>query len=145
MSSRIQHVKYIKASKDALWAALIDPLETRKYFLQHGQIESDFQPGASLKYVSEDSGEPTTLASGDVVRAQPGRELTYTFAFADTDDAPSQVSWKIDSFGQNYVKLTLTHQKLEDGSETHKRMKNSRSLLLCRLQTLLESGAHGWQ
>lgn len=128
-----------------MWAALTEPNETRKYFFERGQIDSAFETGASLRYVNADSPEQQTLVHGQIVRARPGHELTYTFSLSAPGEKPSQVSWQIDGFGHNYVKLTLTHQGFDSDSPTYQKMKNTWSSLLCRLQTLLENGGHGWQ
>ena len=143
---RIEHVKYIRATTDAVWRALTDARETRKYFFDQAQITSDFTAGSGVRYTrGDDPATQAVVVQGEILSAEPGRRLQHTFALPDIDEPPSQVCWDISPFGRTHVKLALIHQGFAGESRTYQRMKNTWAGVLTRLQTLLENGGHGWQ
>jgi uncharacterized protein YndB with AHSA1/START domain len=141
--SPLEHVKYIRASKDDVWEALTNPQRTRKYYLDHGAVQSDFVPGSPILYQPLEDGP--SVVTGEVIEAERGRRLSHSFHLRGSGDPPSRVTWDIAGFGNQFVKLTLTHHGFEAETETYRTMKTSWANLLCRLQTLLENGGHGWQ
>jgi len=131
------YVTYIATSPEKLWNALIDPEATRKYW-QHENL-SDWKPGS--KWEHRRSGKERTLKLvGKVVESSPPRRLVLTWAFpADEarEERHSRVTFEIEPIG-NVVRLTVTHDRLEPGSEMLERITAGWPKVLSSLKSLME-------
>jgi uncharacterized protein YndB with AHSA1/START domain/DNA-binding transcriptional ArsR family regulator len=130
---------YIRASAQAVWNAIIDPEQTKKYF--HGTaFTSSLEPGTPWTCVAADG---STVLQGQVVEADPGRRLVLTFAMLvnpeTAADRPSRVTWDIESMGET-TKLTLTHDDFNAVTPTYTSVRFGWNPILSGLKTLLETG-----
>jgi uncharacterized protein YndB with AHSA1/START domain len=133
------YVTYISAPPEKIWKALIDPETTAKYW-QNVNI-SDWKAGARWEHRSPDrKGE--ALIVGKVVEFSPPRRLVMTWAFP-TDEAreekDSRVTFDLEPTG-TVVRLTVTHDRLEPGSEMLKEITDGWPKVLSSLKSLMEMG-----
>jgi uncharacterized protein YndB with AHSA1/START domain len=133
------YVTYISTSPKNLWNALIDPKVTAKYW-QHENV-SDWQPGSKWEHRSADK-ERTLRLVGKVVEVSPPRRLVLTWAFpADEarEEKQSRVTFEIEPIG-DVVCLTVTHDRLEPGSEMLEGITEGWPKVLSSLKSLMEVG-----
>jgi uncharacterized protein YndB with AHSA1/START domain len=133
------YVTYISTSPEKLWNALLDPQVTAQYW-QHENV-SDWKPGS--KWEHRASGKDRTLKLvGRVVESSPPRRLVLTWA-SPADEAReerhSRVTFEIEPIG-DIVRLTVTHDRLEPGSEMLEAIKRGWPKVLSSLKSLLEVG-----
>ena len=136
---RFQYVTYIAATPDRVYAALIDPRVTREYW-QHENI-SDWKPGSRWEHRSSDQERVLRLV-GKVVETQPPRHLVLTWAFpADeaNEQKHSRVSFDIEPY-RDVSRLTVTHDRLEPGSDMLRGITEGWPKVLASLKSLLEVG-----
>ncbi len=137
--SKFVYVTYISTSPEKLWKALIDPKTTAKYW-QHVNI-SDWKPGSKWEHRSSDK-KGTLALVGKVVEFSPPRRLVLTWAFpADEarEEKHTRVTIEIDPIG-DVVRLTVTHDHLEPGSEMLQGIAEGWPKVLSSLKSLLEVG-----
>ncbi len=133
------YVTYISTSPEKLWNALIDAKMTKKYW-QHENV-SDWKPGSRWEHRRSDK-ERTLKLVGKVIESSPPRRLVLTWAFpADetSEDKQSRVTFEIEPVG-DVVRLTVTHDRLEPGSEMLQRITMGWPKVLSSLKSLLEGG-----
>jgi len=133
------YVTYISTSPEKLWNALIDPKVTEKYW-QHENV-SDWQPGSKWEHRSADK-ERTLRLVGKVVEVSPPRRLVLTWAFpADEarEEKHSRVTFEIEPIG-DVVRLTVTHDRLEPGSEMLEGITEGWPKVLSSMKSLMEMG-----
>jgi uncharacterized protein YndB with AHSA1/START domain len=132
-------VTYIATSPEKVWRALIDADMTAKYW-QHVNV-SDWQPGS--KWEHRDTGKDGKLQLvGRVIESAPPRRLVLTWAFpADEarEEKHTRVTFEIEPLGE-VVRLTVTHDRLERGSEMLKGITAGWPKVLSSLKSLLEVG-----
>ncbi len=133
------YVIYISTSPEKLWNALIDPKMTRKYW-QHENV-SDWKPGSKWEHRSSDK-ERTLKLVGKVVESSPPPRLLLTWAFpADEahEEKHSRVTFEIEPIG-DVVRLTVTHDHLEPGSEMLRGITEGWPKVVSSLKSLMEVG-----
>lgn len=133
------HVSYIATTPERLWAALTQGELTRAYWYDR-RIESEWAPGAPVRFYDGDSGVVTD--TGEVLECDPPRRLVYTFRPELGDEAEamgfSRVSFTLEPH-EGQVKLTLVHDRLPD-EETADGFREGWSPILSSLKTFLETG-----
>jgi len=133
------YVTYISTSPKKLWNALIDSEMTRKYW-QH-ENASDWKPGSKWAHLRFDK-ERTPDIVGKVVESSPPKRLVLTWAFP-ADEARalkhSRVTIEIEPY-RKVVRLTVTHDRLEPGSEMLEGIMEGWPKVLSSLKTLMETG-----
>ncbi len=137
--SQFIYVMYISTSPEKLWNALIDAKMIAKYW-QHENV-SDWKPGSKWEHRSSDK-ERTLKLVGKVIESSPSRRLDLTWAFpADEARAEkhSRVTFEIEPIG-DVVRLTVTHDRLEPGSEMLRGITEGWPKVLSSLKSLLEVG-----
>ncbi len=127
---------YIKATPDAVWAALTRPEFTGKFWWGR-RCESDWRQGSSLTLRAPD-GEPDF--TGEVLESDPPRRLVYTFDVRKIDEPPSRVTYEIEAVGDS-VCLTVTHDRFPADSMVRAGIAKGWPGILSGLKTLLETGA----
>lgn len=136
---RFVYVMYISTTPDKLWNALLDSKMTAKYW-QHDNV-SDWKPGSRWEHRSSDK-ERTLKLVGKVIESTPPRRLVLTWAFP-ADEAHekkhSRVTFEIEPIG-DIVRLTVTHDNLEPGSEMLEGIMKGWPKVLSSLKSLLETG-----
>jgi len=133
------YVVYISTTPEKLWNALIDPEMTAKYW-QHENV-SDWKPGSKWEHRGCDTKRTLKLV-GKVIESSPPRRLVITWA-NPADEASegkhSRVTFEIEPIG-DVVRLTVTHDQLEPGSEMHQGIMKGWPKVLSSLKSLLETG-----
>ena len=131
------YVLYIRTSVDKLWDAITNPETTLKYF-HNTEVQSDWQAGSPINYMMEKDGEKTSVVTGEIVEIEPKKRLVHTFGFPSMPDAPSLVTYDIESQG-DVAKLTVTHE-FEAEDETFKGTSQGWPHIFSAMKTLLETG-----
>jgi uncharacterized protein YndB with AHSA1/START domain len=133
------YVTYISTSPEKAWNALIDSKMTVKYW-QHVNV-SDWNPGSTWEHRRSNPEGHLDLV-GKVVESSPPRRLVLTWAFpADEgrEEKYSRVTFEIEPF-RDVVRLTVTHERLEPGSEMLQGITEGWPMVLSSLKSLLEVG-----
>ena len=133
------YVIYIATTVEKLWNALIDAKMTEQYW-QHENI-SDWKPGSSWE--PRESGKERTLKLvGKVVESTPPRRLVLTWADPSDErleERHSRVTFDLEPM-RGVVRLTVTHDRLEPGSDMFEGITAGWPKVLSSLKSLLESG-----
>ncbi|HJZ73532.1 MAG TPA: SRPBCC family protein [Vicinamibacterales bacterium] len=130
---------YIAASAETVWKALLDGEFTRQYW-GHENV-SDWTPGASWEHRRTD-GARTASILGEVIEARAPRRLVITWADPANrahKDRHSRVTFDIEPLS-GMVRLTVTHDELEPGSDMERAITQGWPRVLSSLKTLLETG-----
>jgi uncharacterized protein YndB with AHSA1/START domain len=139
--TRHQYRIYINAPIEQVWAALIDPHFTRRYF--HGTaFDSPPQVGQDYRTSMED-GSPAKEGTIEVLD-QPHRlvmteRVLYDVAMAA--ELPSRVEWTLTEAGNGVTQVDLIHGDLARSPLTWAHVKDGWVWILNGLKTLLETGA----
>ncbi|MFJ6249953.1 MULTISPECIES: SRPBCC family protein [unclassified Streptomyces] len=151
-SDTFVYTTYIRTTPDELWKALTEPELTRRYW--GVAFETDWTPGAPM--VWEEGGRRTADPEQVVLRAEPGRLLSYTWhtftpAWADAvglghdvyerlaTGPRSRVTFEIEPSGDT-VRLTVTHGGLAPDGPMEKLIGEGWPALVSSLKSLLETG-----
>ena len=132
------YVTYIRATPERVFQALTDGRVTREYW-GHDNV-SDWKPGSAWKHQDAASGAVRIL--GEVLEARPPHRLVISWAFpAEAANAAkrSRVAFDIEPIA-DMVKLTVTHDELETGSEMDGAIREGWPRVLASLKTFLETG-----
>ncbi len=133
------YVVYIKTTPRKLWKALIDARMTRKYW-QHENI-SDWKPGSRWEHRESNKARDLKLV-GKVIESSPPRRLVLTWADPSDEsreEKHSRVTFDLKPM-HGVVRLTVTHDLLEPGSEMLRGITEGWPKVLSSLKSLLESG-----
>jgi uncharacterized protein YndB with AHSA1/START domain len=129
---------FIKASPERIWAAIVTPDLTKRYF--HGSL-IEITPARRL------SRGPDGTIRGDtkVLEFDPPRRLVHEWqALYDPEmaaEAISRVTWEIEPHEDGYCQLTLTHDRLEGAPRTAALVFGPGWMfVLSGLKTVLETG-----
>lgn len=134
------YVTYIATSPERVWNALIDADMTTKYW-QNINV-SDWRPGSKWEHRGTDKERKLRLV-GKVVESAPPRRLVLTWAFpADEarEEKHTRVTFDIEPLDSGVVRLTVTHDRLEPGSEMLRGITAGWPKVLSSLKSLLEVG-----
>ncbi len=129
---------YIAASAERVWQALLDGEFTRQYW-GHENV-SDWRPGSRWEHRPAGGGTPLIL--GEVIEVRPPRRLVMSWAFPRDAERPrehSRLTCEIEPVGA-MVRLRVTHEELEQGSEMHRGISAGWPRVLSSLKSLLETG-----
>lgn len=136
---RFVYVTYISSTPQKVWNALIDPETTAKYW-QHENV-SDWKPGSKWEHRSADKDRKLRLV-GKVIESSPPKRLVMTWALPADEARPekhSRVTFEIEPVN-DVVRLTVTHDEFEPGSEMFKSIQEGWPKVLSSLKSLLETG-----
>jgi uncharacterized protein YndB with AHSA1/START domain len=137
--SKFVYVTYIRTTPEKVFKALTEPEITRQYW-GHENV-SDWKPGSPWKHQSSD-GSKTVRMLGEVVEARSPRRLVMTWvspADAANKVKRSRVSFDLERV-EDMVRLTVTHDELEAGSEMDRGIREGWPRVLSSLKTFLETG-----
>ena len=137
--SRFVYVIYIAATPETVWKALLDGEFTRQYW-EHENV-SDWVPGSWWEHRRAD-GDRKVAMLGQVLEASPPRRLVITWA--EPSDRMqmhrhSRVTFDIEPVA-DMVRLTITHDDLERGSDMERKITQGWPRVLSSLKSLLETG-----
>jgi uncharacterized protein YndB with AHSA1/START domain len=134
------YVTYIATTPEKLWKALLDGEITRQYW-GHQNV-SDWKPGSPWTHRRVYDGSGTVALVGKVVEINPPYRLVLTWATpGDAGNAAkhSRVTFEIEPLSDT-VRLTITHDQLEPGSDMQTRIMRGWPAVLSSVKTLLETG-----
>jgi uncharacterized protein YndB with AHSA1/START domain len=144
---------YIKASPEAIWAAITRPEWTIRYGYRV-PTECDLRPGGAYRSLGSEAmramGAPAVVVDGEVLEADPPRKLVQTWrSLWDPELAKegfTRVTWEIDPQDGGTTRLTVTHE-LDDAPKTAAQVTGEFqdagggwNWILSDLKTLLETG-----
>jgi uncharacterized protein YndB with AHSA1/START domain len=130
---------YISATPEKVWKGLFDAEMTRQYWDRENV--SDWKPGSAWQHRRLDEAHTVALV-GQVLESVPPRRLVLTWADpADAGDKAKQsrVTFEIEPI-EDMVRLTVTHDELEAGSETLGKISIGWPRVLSSLKSFLETG-----
>lgn len=137
--STFVYVIYIASTPETVWTALLDGTFTRQYWGRENV--SDWTPGAPWEHREPgDAGGVAIL--GEVIEASKPHRLVITWAEpADRGrrSRHSRVRFDIEAIA-DMVRLTVTHDDLEPGSEMERKITAGWPRVLSSLKSLLETG-----
>jgi uncharacterized protein YndB with AHSA1/START domain len=134
--STFGYVVYIASTPETVWRALLDGEFTRQYW--GCDNVSEWQPGSGWEH--RRGGSVAIL--GEVLEAAAPHRLVLTWADpSDRNDKSrySRVAFDIETVG-DMVRLTVTHDRLESGSDMHHKITQGWPRVLSSLKSLLETG-----
>ncbi len=134
------YVTYIKSSREQVWRALTDKAFTTQYWSNHHNA-SDWDVGSSWQHRDADSESLVDIA-GTVLEHDYPRRLVLSWANPSDvgdEEKTSRVTFDIAQAGE-LVRLTVTHDRLEEGSGMAKGISGGWPQVLASLKSLLETG-----
>lgn len=146
---------YIKASPEAVWAAITKAEWSERYGFSGG-VEYQLRPGGRFAALANEGmramGVPEVAVEGEVIEADEPRRLVQTWRVlmdpSMAAEEPSRVTWEIDERPGGLTRLTVTHE-LPEGSAVAALMAGSMeemgagggwAWVLSGLKTVLETG-----
>ncbi len=137
--SNFVYVTYIATTPDKVWNALTDPKLTAKYW-QHENV-SDWKPGSRWEHRSSE-GDGEIHMVGKVVEVTPPRKLVLTWVDPEEEEMADKYSRVTISVEPHHdtTRLTVTHDRLEPGSEMLEAITDGWPMVLSSLKSLLETG-----
>lgn len=133
------YVTYIAATPEKVFQALTEPAVTRQYWGLENV--SDWKPGSPWRHQSGNDAK-TVRMLGEVVECAPPKRLVITWAFpADAANRAkhTRVAFDIEQI-EKMVKLTVTHDELERGSDMERGISEGWPRVLSSLKSFLETG-----
>ena len=135
------YVTYIATTPEKLWRALLDGEITRQYW-GYRNVSENWTVGSTWRHerAYDDSGMVALV--GKVVEFSPARRLVLTWAVpadSSNEGKHSRVTFEIEPLSDT-VRLTITHDQLEPGSDMQRSIAEGWPKVLSNLKTLLETG-----
>jgi uncharacterized protein YndB with AHSA1/START domain len=130
---------YVASTPEAVWKALLDGEFTRQYW-GHENV-SDWKAGSPWEHRRAD-GDRAVVMLGEVLEADPPRRLVMTWGDPSLRGKPklhSRVAIDIEPVA-DMVRLTVTHDDLEQGSDMQRKVSQGWPRVLSSLKSLLETG-----
>ena len=134
------YVTFIRSTPEKVFEAIIKPEIARRYW-GHENV-SDWKPGSEWKHIRDDK-ERTHQLTGKVVEVTAPKRLVITWANASQAHDPaahSRVSFDIEPYQANMVRLTVTHDELEAGSGMANGIQKGWPIVLSSMKSFLETG-----
>ena len=131
------YVTYIETTQEKLWQALTDGDFTERYWFGH-RVASDWSVGSSYAFAKQ--GNPSV--QGKVLISDPPKQLAYTWDSCSDEakrEGTSRVTFDLEPRG-NVVKLTVTHDNLDEGGKTYRDISGGWPMVIASLKSLLETG-----
>ena len=133
------YVTYIATTPEKVFQALTEPAVTRQYWGLENV--SDWKPGSPWRHQSGDDAKSVRML-GEVVECTPPHRLVITWAFpadAANRSKHTRVAFDIERI-ESMVKLTVTHDELERGSDMERGITQGWPRVLSSLKSFLETG-----
>jgi len=137
--SRFVYVTYIRSTPEEVFQAITEPEVARQYWM-HENV-SEWKPGSPWEYRAADGSRAVRLL-GEVLEHTPPRRLVITWAFpSDRGNRAkhSRVAFDLERI-EDMVRLTVTHDDLEPGSEMERGIAEGWPRVLASLKSFLETG-----
>jgi uncharacterized protein YndB with AHSA1/START domain len=133
------YVTYIRSTPEKVFDAVTKPEIARRYW-GHENV-SDWKPGSDWQHVRANEERKVNVL-GKVVESSPPMRLVITWASpaqAADPEAYSRVTFDIAPY-DGMVRLTVTHEELQTGSNMAKGIQQGWPIVLSSLKSLLETG-----
>lgn len=130
------YVTYIASTPEKVFRALTEPEITRQYWGMENV--SDWKPGSPWRHTDG----KTLRMVGEVIEHAPPRRLVISWAWpqeASDRTKRTRVAFDLES-KEAMVKLTVTHDELEPGSEMERGITEGWPRVLSSLKSFLETG-----
>jgi uncharacterized protein YndB with AHSA1/START domain len=137
--SSFVYVVYVASRADAVWRALLEREFTRQYW--GGDNRSDWQPGSAWEQRTANAPQSAAVL-GVVQESRPPHRLVLSWASpadAQDRDRHGRVTFEIEPVA-DMVRLTVTHDRLESGSDMQGKVCEGWPRVLSSLKPLLETG-----
>ncbi|MBA3936090.1 MAG: SRPBCC family protein [Planctomycetes bacterium] len=136
-TTEFHYTTYLKSTPEKVWAAITTPEFASKYW---GNANfSDWQAGSRWEHRTPTG---TTVCTGLVRESVPPKRLVLSWVtpadFAD-ESKHSRVTFAIDDI-QGMVRLSVTHDQLEAGSDMATSISGGWPRVLSSLKSYLETG-----
>ena len=131
------YTTYIETTPEKLWHALTDGDYTERYWFGH-RVASNWKVGSPYRFTHPGKSSP----EGKVLVSEPPKKLAYTWNGCSDEtkrEGPSRVTFDIEPRG-NVVKLTVTHDNLDEGGKTFRGISEGWPMVLASLKSFLETG-----
>jgi uncharacterized protein YndB with AHSA1/START domain len=131
------YTTYIETTVEKLWHALTDADFTERYWFGN-RVISDWKVGSTFRFAKQGKAS----VEGKVLQSDPPRRLVYTWDSCSADAArerTSRVTFDLAPHG-SVVKLTVTHDELDEGGKTLRDISGGWPLVLASLKSFLETG-----
>ena len=130
---------FIKASPDEVWAAIVEPSLTRRYF--HGTA-FDSPPVKGEPYRTTIDGRPAVDGVIEELDAPNRLVMTWHVLYdaAMSEEPPSRVEWIVEPMGEGLTRLRLEHGDLARSPLTWASVKDGWEYVLDGLKTVIETG-----
>jgi uncharacterized protein YndB with AHSA1/START domain len=141
------YVTYIATTPEKLWQALVDTNLMRQWWVDPAAgcarvNVSDWKPGSAWQHQRVDGSGIVDIV-GKVVETTPPRRLVFTWARPDDaqdDPKHSRVSFDIEPYSDGLIRLTVTHDSLEQDPDMLSGISGGWPKVLSNLKTFLETG-----
>ena len=124
-----------------MFEAITKPEIARRYW-GHAKV-SDWKVGSKWEHV-RDNEERTVNIVGKVVEVSPPNRLVISWASPSQASDPaaySRVTFELEDYNSDMVKLTVTHDELEADSGMAKGISKGWPVVLSSLKSPLETGS----
>ena len=131
------YITYIETTPERVWHALTDGDFTERYWFGH-RVASDWKVGSPFRFTHPGKAGP----EGEVLISDPPKKLAYTWIGCSEEtkrERTSRVTFDIEPYGK-VVKLTVTHDNLDEGGETLRGISVGWPMVLASLKSILETG-----
>jgi uncharacterized protein YndB with AHSA1/START domain len=129
------HVSYIATSADKLFAALTDGKFTQEYW-GGKRVHSDWKKGSPVRWSNRGGGAHGL--TGVVLECDPPSLLAYTWQ--QGDNPATKVTFQVKQVSPGNVRLQVTHELHEPGSEIADNVREGWAAVLSSLKSYLETG-----
>ena len=130
------YVTYIRSTAEKVFEAITEPAVTRQYWGMENV--SDWKPGSPWRHTDDKA----VRMVGEVIEHAPPRRLVISWAWPQ-DEANkgkrTRVAFDLERIA-DMVKLTVTHDELEPGSDMERGITEGWPRVLASLKTFLETG-----
>ena len=137
MSNDFVYVTYIYSTPQKVWDAITKPEFAKRYWFHYNV--SDWKKGSRWEHQhGDDSGK--IMIDGTVLETDPPRKLVITWTRPDKSKEPSRVIFDIADDDSGLVRLTVTHDQLEQDPAMAASVSGGWPKVLSNLKSLLETG-----
>lgn len=129
---------YIAASPEKVWDGFVSR-ESNRIIFSGAEFEADLKPGGNLAWVGPGpDGKPVAYVRGKVLRVEPPKLFSYTFAMGQNDKM-SRVTLELVPETEA-IQVKVTHDEWAEGDSTYAACADGWPRILSRLKTLIETG-----
>ena len=136
--TKFVYVTYIRTTPEKVFEAITKGEITRQYWVLENV--SDWKQGSPWKHVDHSTGQVRLV--GEVLEVAPPRRLVISWAFPAEEKnrlKHTRVAFDIEPI-EDMVRLTVTHDELEAGSEMERGITEGWPRVLSSLKSFLETG-----